>query len=361
MDHTNALIPKNIPIRFLAAGEILLRLTPPEYKTIQEASSFTANYGGSEANVALSLANLGIDSSFFSVVPNNSLGKSAVRMLKSSHVNCTPIILSTPKETPSHRLGCYYFEKGYDVRPGRVVYDRKNSAFTEYDLSRINLSALLEGFTWLHLSGITPALNANTRQFTLNCLKTARQLGITISFDGNFRSSLWSFQEARDFCTACLPYVDVLFGIEPYHLWKNEACREDGDLKDTLSPHPSRKEQDKIFQEFIRRYPNIKCIARHVRFTHSSSKNSLKAYMYYQGKTFESPLYTFHILDRIGGGDAFAAGLLYAIMKGFSPDDMVSFAVASSVLKHTMHGDGNIIDDASLIQELAQTNFDVSR
>ena len=361
MDHTNALIPKNIPIRFLAAGEILLRLTPPDHETIQEASGFTANYGGSEANVAVSLSNLGIDSSFFSVVPDNALGKSAVRMLRSNHVNCSPMILSTPSETPSHRLGCYYFENGYDIRPGRVVYDRKNSAFTEYPLTDINLENLLEGYTWLHLSGITPALNKSTRQFTLDCLKTARKMGISISFDGNFRSTLWTFKEARDFCTDCLPYVDVLFGIEPYHLWKNEACQEEGDLKDTLPPDPSLKEQEKIFLEFVRRYPNLKCIARHVRTSYSSSKHSLKAYMWYQGQTFESPLYSFHILDRIGGGDAFAAGLLYGIMKDFSPEDMLSFAVAASVLKHTMHGDGNILDDVSLIKELAQMKFDVNR
>ena len=352
---------KDHKVKILCAGEILLRFTPWGHGLIQEASGFTANYGGSEANVAVSLANLGIESSFFSVVPNNSLGKSALRMLRKNGVDCRHMILSTPKETPSHRLGCYYYEDGFDLRPGRVIYDRKNSAFTEYALGHIDLKEILKDFTWLHISGITPALNKNTRDFTLNCLKTARELDMTISFDGNFRSTLWDFDGARDFCTECLPYVDVLFGIEPYHLWKDPSSHEKGDVKDGLSSHAGRDEHDSIFREFVRRYPNLKCIARHMRYAPSSSENSLKAYMWYQGETLESPSYTFHILDRIGGGDAFAAGLIYAMAKNYAPIDMLCFAVASSVLKHTILGDGNVLDDVSLIKELAQIKFDVKR
>ena len=208
--------------RFITVGEIMLRLTPPNYDKIRVATSFDASYGGSEANIALALANLGIDSTFFTVVPDNSLGKSAVRMLRSNDVHCTPVILSTPQETPTHRLGTYYLETGYGIRPSKVTYDRKHSAFAEYDFSSLDLSALLEGYDWLHLSGITPALSPACAQLVLDCLKAGREKGMTISFDGNFRSTLWSWEEARDFCTRCLPYVDVLLGIEPYHLWKDE-------------------------------------------------------------------------------------------------------------------------------------------
>ena len=153
--------------RFLTMGEIMLRLTPPDCEKIRNATSFEAIYGGSEANIAVSLANLGIDSSFFTVVPDNSLGKSAVRMLRSNDVDCAPVILSTPEETPTHRLGTYYLETGYGIRPSKVIYDRKHSAFDEYDFSRVDLEKVLDGHTWLHLGGITPALGGSCRQLVM--------------------------------------------------------------------------------------------------------------------------------------------------------------------------------------------------
>ena len=347
--------------RFITIGEIMLRLTPPNYEKIRMASSFEASYGGSEANIALALANLGIDSSFFTVVPNNSLGKSAIRMLRSNDVHCSPVILSTPEETPTHRLGCYYLETGYGIRPSKVTYDRKNSAVTEYDFSHYDFEKLLSGFTWLHLSGITPALGPNCRDMIMTCLKIARQHGLTISFDGNFRSTLWSWEEARDFCNACLPYVDVLLGIEPYHLWVDDDDHSLGDVKDGIPLQPDYKQQDTVFKAFIRRYPNLRCIARHVRYAHSGSENSLKAYMWYGGHTYESKLFTFNILDRVGGGDAFASGLIYAMMNSYEPMDMINFAVASSAIKHTIRGDGNITDDAAAIRSLMDMSFDIRR
>ena len=347
--------------KFITAGEIMLRLTPPNYEKIQMSSRFDASYGGSEANIALALANLGIDSTFFSVVPNNNLGKSAVRMLRSNDVHCGPVILSTPEETPTHRLGTYYLEAGYGIRASNVTYDRKHSAITEYDFSKVDLDALLENYDWLHLSGITPALGTNCRTLILDMLKIAKEKGLIVSFDGNFRSTLWSWEEARDFCTMCLPYVDVLLGIEPYHLWKDENDHSKRDWKDGVPLQPSYEQQDEIFQRFAEKFPNIKCIARHVRYAHSGSENSLKAFMWYDGHTFESKLFTFNILDRVGGGDAFASGLIYAMFKGYKPMDMLNFAVASSVLKHTIHGDANLIDDAKSIQDLMNQNFDIKR
>ena len=362
MEHHNPLLTNlKSDQKFITIGEIMLRLTPPNYEKIRMANSFEANYGGSEANVALALANLGIDSTFFSVVPDNSLGKSAIRLLRSNDVHCTPVILSTPEETPTHRLGTYYLETGYGIRASKVIYDRKHSAITEYDLSKVDLDALFEGYNWLHLSGITPALCQSCADFILRCLQTAREKGLTISFDGNFRSRLWTWEEARDYCTLCLPYVDVLFGIEPYHLWKDEEDHSKGDWKDGIPMQPSYEQQDEVFQHFIDRYPNIKCIARHVRYAHSGSQNSLKAFMWYNGHTYESRLFTFNILDRVGGGDAFASGLIYAMMRGYKPMDMVNFAVASSVIKHTIHGDANITDDARTIKEIMNISFDIQR
>ncbi|MBE5783822.1 MAG: sugar kinase [Clostridiales bacterium] len=362
MEHNNPLLRNQIsPQKFITVGEIMMRLTPPNYEKIRMANNFDASYGGSEANIALALANLGIDSTFFSVVPNNSLGKSAVRWLRSNDVHCTPVILSTPEETPTHRLGTYYLETGYGIRASKVTYDRKHSAITEYDFSRVDLDALLEGFDWLHLSGITPAVGGNCPKLIMDLLKTAHAKNLTISFDGNFRSRLWTWEAARDFCTECLPYITVLFGIEPYHLWKDENDRTKGDWKDGVPLQPSYEQQDEVFQRFVERYPNLKCIARHVRYAHSGSENSLKAFMWYQGHTFESKLFTFNILDRVGGGDAFASGLIYAMMNGYRPMDMLNFAVASSVIKHTIHGDANITDDVESIRNLMNMNYDIKR
>lgn len=361
MEHRNPLLAENADVKFLAVGEIMLRLSPPNYEKIRMANTFEASYGGSEANIALALANLGVDSTFFSVVPNNSLGKSAIRMLRSNDVHCTPMILSTPEETPTHRLGTYYLETGYGIRASKVTYDRKNSAMAEYDFSKVDLDSLLGDFDWLHLSGITPALSVNCRSLIMDCLIKAKEKGLTVSFDGNFRSLLWTWEEARDFCTQCLPYVDVLMGIEPYHLWKDENDHSKGDWKDNVPLQPTYEQQDEIFKAFVERYPNIKCIARHVRYAHSGSENSLKAFMWYEGHTFESRLFTFNILDRVGGGDAFASGLIYAIMHNYRAMDMINFAVASSVIKHTIHGDANITDDAQSIRNLMNMNYDIKR
>ena len=272
-----------------------------------------------------------------------------------------PVDFSTPEETPIHRLGTYYLETGYGVRPSKVTYDRKHSAITEYDFSKIDVDALLEGFDWLHLSGITPALSKGCAEFVLKLMRSVKEKGLTVSFDGNFRSLLWSWEEARDYCTLCLPYIDVLFGIEPYHLWKDEADHSKGDKKDGLPMNPSYEARDEVFGAFVARYPNLKCIARHVRTAHSGSENSLKAFMWYDGHTFESKLFTFNILDRVGGGDTFASGLIYAYMNGYKPMDMINFAVASSVIKHTIHGDGNITDDVDSIRNLMNMNYDIKR
>lgn len=352
---------ENRPIRFITIGEIMLRLSPPNYEKIRMASSFDATYGGSEANIALALANLGVDSTMFTVVPDNSLGKSSIRWLMSNDVNCDPVIYSTPEETPTHRLGTYYLETGFGIRASKVIYDRQHSALTEYDFSKVDVDSLLDGYDWLHLSGITPALGRGLEDFILRCLETAKKKGLTVSFDGNFRAKLWSWEAARDYCTRCLPYVDVLFGIEPYHLYKDDSDPSKGDWKDGVPLQPDYEQQDAVFRRFAEKYPNIRTIARHVRYAHSGSENSLKAFMWYDGHTFESKTFTFNILDRVGGGDAFASGFIYAYIHHYAPMEMLNFGVASSVIKHTIHGDANITDDVESIRNLMNMNYDIKR
>ena len=235
MIHQNPIRPEDIPgNRFITMGEIMLRLTPPNYEKIRMANTFEATYGGSEANIALSLANMGVDSTFFSVVPDNSIGKSAIRSLRSCDVHCTPVILSTPEQTPSHRLGTYYLETGFGIRASKVIYDRKHSALSEYDFTDYDLESLLKDFDWLHMSGITPALSESCADLTLRMLKCAKELGLTVSFDGNFRSALWSWEEARDFCTKCLPYVDILFVSEET---SRRMMQKDGDLHSIMKSY----------------------------------------------------------------------------------------------------------------------------
>ena len=349
MEHHNPLLTNvDTSSKFITIGEILLRLTPLNYENIHVANHFQAAYGGTEANVAVNLANLGVDATFFSVVPNTSLGDGAIRTLRSNKVHCTPVILSTPEETPTHRLGTCYLETDCGIQGSRVFYDRKHSALTEYDLSKVDADLLLDGFTWLHLSSVTPALSKSCADFILKCLKTAKAKGLTVSFDSTFCSSLWTLEEAQDYCTMCLPYVDVLIGIEPDHL-----------QKDGSSLQPSCEEQEQIFRHFIHRYPNIGCIARHVRHAHSNTASSLKAFLWYQGHTFESKMYTSNILDCMGGGDAFASGLIYAMMNHYEPMDMVNFAAASSVISHTFPSDNNITVSAESIKAIMNMNFDI--
>ena len=338
-------------IRFITMGELLLRLSPPNYEKIRTTDEFKVTYGGAEANVAAALANLGIDSSYFTVVPDSSIGKAAIRYLRSNDVHCSPCIYSN-----EGRMGIYFLEEGFGVRSSKVTYDRKDSAFSKYDFTQIDMKKKLENFTWLHLSGITPALSKNCRDLITIALKAAKELGITVSFDCNFRSALWGWQEARDCITEYLPYVDVLFGIEPLNL----PGPDGKDLKDGLSMNPTYKEQDRIFREISKRF-DIKAIGRHVRYVHSGSENSLKAFLWYDGETYESNTFRFNILDRVGGGDAFASGMIYAIMREMKPDDIVNFAVASSVIKHTMHGDFNITDDEESIMKLMKQEFEIRR
>ena len=153
----------------------------------------------------------------------------------------------------------------------------------------------------------------------------------------------------------------MLLGIDPGQLGKDEEDHAKGEYKDCVPLHPSYEQQDEFFQAFVGRYPNLKCIGRHVRYAHSGSENSLKAFMWYEGHTFESRLFTFNILDRVGGGDAFASGLIYAMIHNYRPMDMINFAVASSAIKHTIHGDANITDDVQSIRNLMNMNYDIKR
>lgn len=336
-------------MKFISIGEILARFSPENFEKISQANSYKLNFGGAEVNVAVSLANLGVDTSFFSVVPKNSLADASLKHLKIHGVDTRHV------KRWGERLGIYYLEEGTSIRPSEAIYDRSYSAISQVDPDSINFEEILEGFDWLHISGITPALSENCRILTERALKTAKSLGITISFDPNFRSKLWDFETARDVLSSFMQYVDVLVGIEPIHL-KDENNRE---IKEGLSMNPDFDTMDYIFRKFNEKY-NFKAIARTVREVHSSSKNSLKAFLHINGQTYESRTLTFDIVDRVGGGDAFTSGLIYALMENFEPQKAVDFAVASSAIKHTIRGDANIASREE-VERLLKNGFEISR
>ena len=333
-------------MKFIAIGELMLRLSPPNYEKIVTTHNFIVNYGGAEANVAVSLANLGVDSTFFTVLPNTDLGKSCINYLKANDVHTKHIIKA------DGRMGLYYLEEGVSVRPSQVIYDRADSAFAEYDYKDVDFEEILKDYDWLHISGITPALSYNCRKR----VEGAGGGGLTVSFDPNWRSTLWSFETARDVLSKYLPYVDVLIGIEPIHVY-----REDGtDVKDGLTMDPSFKDMDRVFKAIDEQY-HMKAIARTVRYVHSGSNNSLKAFYYTNGETYESKTINFEIVDRVGGGDAFSSGLIYALMDNMTPEDTVNFAVASSVMKHAIRGDTNITCVDHIKRLMKNSSFDVQR
>lgn len=336
-------------MKFITIGELLLRLSPPNYEKIQTTHSFNINYGGAEANVAVSLAQLGVDSTFFTVLPKNDLGKSAVAYLKSNDVHASKIIRD------GERIGTYYLEEGVAVRSSKVIYDRKHSAFSEFDYNDIDLENLLKDYDWLHLCGITPALSANCRVLIEKALVVAKRLNMTVSFDTNYRAKLWDWNEARDVLSTYMPYVDILIGIEPLHLLNKDGT----DIKAGLSMQPSFKEMDHVFKELNSQF-KFKVIARTVRFVHSGSNNSLMAYLYTDGKTYESKKINFDIIDRVGGGDAFSSGLIFALMEEMDPQKTVDFAIASSVMKHSIRGDTNITDKESILR-LMNNSYEIQR
>lgn len=336
-------------MKFISIGEILARFSPQNYEKIQQATAYNVNFGGAEVNVAVSLSELGVDTAVFSIVPENSIADAALSYLRSHKVDTTHI------KRGGEKLGLYYLEEGVSIRPSEAIYDRKHSSISEIDPDSIDYIELLRGYDWLHVSGITPALSENCRILTERVLKAAKALGITVSFDPNFRGKLWSFQTARDVLSGYMQYVDVLIGIEPVHL-KDEDGKE---IKEGLSMNPDFETMDYIFRKLKEKY-NFKAIARTVREVHSSSNNSLKAFLHIGGKTYESKKFNFNIVDRVGGGDAFTAGLIYSLMENLKPQKTIDFAVAASAIKHTIRGDANIVSRGN-IESLLESNFEIDR
>ena len=340
MEHFNPILGNDTTgQKFITCGEIMLRLTPPNYEKIRMASGFEASYGGSEANIALALANLGVDSTFFSVVPNNSLGKSAVRWLRSNDVHCTPMILTEPNETPSNRLGTYYLETGYGIRPSKVIYDRAHSAISEASPEDFDWAKIFEGADWFHFTGITPALNDTVAGICLEACKKAKELGLTVSCDLNYRNKLWSKAKAGEVMGELCKYVDVCIANEEDASDVFGIKAANTDVTTGTVNHEGYKD---VAKQLADRFGFTK-VAITLRESLSANDNNWSAMLYDGTDYYFSKKYKMHIVDRVGGGDSFGGGLIYACLNGYDAQSTIEFAVAASCLKHSIEGDMNMV------------------
>ena len=336
--------------KVVTMGEIMLRLSTPNYQKIEQSQSFDAHYGGGEANVAISLSQLGLKSSFVSKLPNNSLGNSANQFLNQYGVSTDHMVYG------GDRLGIYFLEKGYSIRSSKIVYDRHGSAFATSNMDEYDFKSIFAGADWFHISGITPALSGEIFNLTKKALSVAKQLGLTTSCDLNYRSSLWSFEDAREKMTELIKDVDVCIGVEPLQLLDKDGT----DIKDRLPEHPDVDDYKDIMNELHKRF-DIKYLAMTFRNHLSVNRNRLKTMLSDGNGFYESTEIEVDIVDRVGTGDAFSAGVIYSLINEFEPQYAINFATACFALKHTIEGDVNLHTAADIEQYVQQKNFSIKR
>ena len=317
-------------------GEIMLRLSTPGYRRFAQVSAFDAVYGGGEANVAESLANYGVDARFVTLLPDNPLGEACLRQLRGFGVDTSHIVQT------DGRIGIYFLETGAVQRASNVIYDRAHSCIAERQKGDIDWEAAFDGADWFHWTGITPAISRGAADLCKEAVETADEMGLTISCDLNYRSKLWKYgKEAGEVMEDLVRHVDVAVGNE-----------EDADRVFGIKAPHADVEAGKVDAEDYRyvaeklteRFPKMKTVAITLRGSLSASHNTWSAVLYEDDQLFTTTTYDItHIVDRVGGGDSFAAGLVYALMTGRKNQDALDFAVAASCLKHTIPGDANMV------------------
>ncbi len=315
-------------MKVVCFGEILLRLSPPDGLRWLQTGAFDAHYGGSEANVAVSLAQLGIPAAFVSRVPSNDLGKAALGALARYGVDTSPAVWG------GERLGLYFLENGVGRRGSKVIYDRKGSGMSEILPGMIPWRTVLEGADWLHWSGITCALSENAAAATLEALHIASEMGVRISCDLNYRQQLWHYATPESIMPELTAYVDLMLG---------DATAFD------IYYGIRAENQEILLAKVTERFPRLKSLAMSARQGYSASHNAYQCFLFEGGKIFASPVYELpDMLDRIGAGDAFMAGLLFGKINGTDPEETVSFAAAAAALKHYVRGDFNLSSAAEI-------------
>lgn len=298
-------------------GEIMMHLQPPSHKRIIQADSFSVCFGGSEANTAAALAQWGERAVFVTKLPENPLGDACIKSLKSMDVDTSHIIRG------GGRMGLYFTERGASQRPPQVIYDRQNSAFSQIRPEEIDFEKIFKGADWFHFSGITPALSENICRLTAAAVDTARREGLRISCDFNYRSLLWSAGRARETMSGLIGGIDVLI--------INESQAEEVLGIKGGSLH-------ELAAELCSRF-SLKAAAITERRTVSGEVNEFSALLCDGGQYYRSRTYSIFMVDKIGGGDAFGAGIIYGILNKKNPQETVDFAAAAACCKHTIEGD----------------------
>lgn len=319
--------------KVVTLGEIMLRLIPPRHERFVQAKSFDVIYGGGEANVAVSLANYGLDAYYVTKLPEHEIGQAAVNELRKYGVHTDYIARG------GDRVGIYFSETGASMRPSKVIYDRAHSAISEADISDFDFDEIFKDADWFHFSGITPALGEKAARLTEEALKAAKKHKVTVSVDLNYRKNLWTPEEAQKVMTKLMAYVDVCIGNEEdAHLTLGFKPGE----TDVTSGDLELDGYKKIFKEMIDKF-GFKYVVSSLRKSYSASDNGWSA-CGYDGKDFyHTREYDVRIVDRVGGGDSFASGVIYGLLTGKNFTDSLEFGVAASALKHTIHGDFNMV------------------
>lgn len=311
-------------------GEIMLRLSTDVGKMILQSDRFNVNYGGGEANVLISLSHFGIDTKMITSVSNDDIGKSILIYLRSYDIDTEFVTLS------DHRTGIYYLQVGSGIRSSKVIYDRDNSAFCNMKVGDIDIAKALEDVDVFYFSGITLALSNDLRELLMQMLAYCKEHNIMVSYDSNYRAKLWSLEEAREATLKVLPYVDILSaGI----LDAENILLMNCELEDN---HEKLKY---YYDEITKTYPNIKHIFSSHRDIESSSVNKLQCNYYTDGILYLSNKINIDsIVDRVGGGDALSAGIIYSIINNKDPKYVCEFATCASALKHSILGDANLVE-----------------
>jgi len=318
--------------KYITFGEIMLRLKPPNGERFFQSPLLEATFGGGEANVAVGLARFGLDVAYVSVIPNNSIGDACVRELKRQGVDTSLIVRK------GNRLGIYFLENGANQRPSMVIYDRSHSAIAEAKPGDINWDKVFDRVSWFHISGITPAISLSASELSLEAVKKAREKGVIVSCDLNFRKKLWKYvKSSPEVMSELVKCVDIVIGNE-------EDCQKALGVKVDNIDIESGKLQAKRYKELTNKilslYPNIKKIAITLRESHSANHNGWSAVLNNREEFLISKKYEiYNIVDRVGAGDTFAAGLIYGLNNLSNDKEALEFAVAASCLMHSIPGD----------------------
>ena len=317
--------------RIVTFGEIMMRLNPEGYLRFVQAGAFEASYAGGEANVAVSLANYGMNAAFVSKVPAHEIGQCAVNALRKYGVDTAGMVRG------GDRLGIYFVEKGASQRPSKVIYDRAWSAISLAQPEDFDWDAIFEGAEWFHFTGITPALSDSMAAITETACRKAKEKGLTISCDLNYRKKLWSREKAGQVMDKLCKYVDVCIANEEDAADVFSIHAAGTDINSGKLDHEGYKD---VAKQLADRF-GFKYVAITLRGSISANDNDWAAMLYDGKECYFSRSYRIHIVDRVGGGDSFGAGLIYGLLNGFDAQQTIEYAVAASCLKQTIEGDFN--------------------